>query len=401
MSSANFIKSPDKASGTQNSQQRHPSYAHATRAHPPIKESLISKDTDNTIRSRVWKVGGSPASCPSMFFDFTSRPENRAALLCYINECYPDNCGVRLHSDQSRRIVELFLPTSKQCEETSVTGITFDDGECILASKPISADTRLVHLQLSDLPFTTLDKLRLGLRKSLAPYGSLSDYGIFRDHASNLFMGRGYATLKIPANYKYKQLSHTIPWLTSDDSFHATWAEMPLHCLRCHTAGHATSACPRHPSRSRLCWTCGQPGHRAAQCTNRQVKPTPDTYHPPTSSSPSSYSVNSSNSDISMLSVDPSPFESHNDAIISDFIPDDQIDLKPQPPSPDRDAMVQHVEKRYPMSDHAKTIIASLSIPELERLCHTLKDQGKSLSSSTPTTLSSVSSLSKGNNDPT
>ncbi|KAJ8656674.1 hypothetical protein O0I10_007520 [Lichtheimia ornata] len=110
MSFAHPNKSPDKESGTRPISQR-PSYAAATRAPSSIRESLKTpKDRKLATHSNVWKVGGSPASCPSLFFDFTSRPESRSSLLRFVNTSIPKNVGACLHSDHSRRIVELFIP---------------------------------------------------------------------------------------------------------------------------------------------------------------------------------------------------------------------------------------------------------------------------------------------------
>ncbi|CDH49724.1 hypothetical protein RO3G_15710 [Lichtheimia corymbifera JMRC:FSU:9682] len=314
------------------------------------------------------------------------------------NTSYPNNCGVRLHNDHARRIVELFIPEYQDYITVNVKGISFPDGQRIVPSKPLSKDARLVHLRLSDLPFTTKDKLSSGMQTALSAYGNVLDFGIFRDSDSSLFMGRGYATLEITAQSGFDQLSHTISWPDSDDRFHATWAEMPLHCLRCHSPGHATSSCPQHPARSRVCWSCGQKGHRAANCFNRRSKPVPSTTP---IKSPSALSVTSQSSDVSMLNLDPSPIENHNDNIISDFIPDDFNDNTPAPKPQPQSSLQDYIIQTYPMSDHAQNIIASLPPLILEQLSATLKQQGKPLVSSTPPSSRSLgSSSSMRNHDP-
>ncbi|CDH54831.1 predicted protein [Lichtheimia corymbifera JMRC:FSU:9682] len=94
MSFAQTNKSPDKVSGNQNRQQRL-SYANVTsanssvRTHSPTRESLKATTHDDSVHSNVWKAGGSPASCSSLFFDLTSRSENRSTLLCHINASFP------------------------------------------------------------------------------------------------------------------------------------------------------------------------------------------------------------------------------------------------------------------------------------------------------------------------
>ncbi|CDH49243.1 hypothetical protein RO3G_15710 [Lichtheimia corymbifera JMRC:FSU:9682] len=344
MSSQNFTKSPDKETGLQYRPQRI-SYAKATRSPSLIRECLKQpKDRKYGIHSNVWKVGGSPASCPSLFFDFTSRPEHRSEILRFINTSFPGNCGVRLHSDHSRRIVELFIADDNVYVEAQFRGIRFPDDQRILPSKPISPDARLVHLQLSDLPFTTKDKLSHGLQNALSDYGNVLDYGILRDHDSHLLMGKGYATLELNAKSGIVPLRHTVPWPNTDDQFHVTWAEMPLQYLLCHRAGHPSSSCSNRVTRSRVCWSCGQTGHRAAKCFNRKSKPDSSnatTSHVP--QSPSTQSANSQTSDISMLKLDLSPIESHNDNIINEYTPDDFDDNMPLPTPQSTSSLLRYI----------------------------------------------------------
>ncbi|KAJ8657165.1 hypothetical protein O0I10_006809 [Lichtheimia ornata] len=396
MSSANSIKSPDKETGTQSRPQR-PSYAKvtsthsSTRTHSPTRDSLKATVHDNTVHSNVWKAGGSPASCTSLFFDFTSRSENRATLLCHINASFPNNCGARLHSDHARRIVELFIDDSNVYQKACTSGLVFKDGMRILPSVPLPADSCLIHLRLSSLPFTSRDKLTDGICKALSPFGDVLDYGILRDHDSNLFMGHGYATLNVSSSKQSSSLSHKISWPNSEDWFYATWAEMPLHCLHCHKSGHSKSSCPTHPSRNRPCWSCGQNGHRAAKCPNHRpiVKPTID---PPMSpSSSTSTATSSQSSDVSMFSTDISPIEAHNDMIISNHISEPTNDKllsnsSAAPPSPH---FINLLLQQFPMSDEAKEIIRTTPVPILSTLHTKLCDQGKRFP---PTTITSNSS---------
>ncbi|KAJ8663432.1 hypothetical protein O0I10_000673 [Lichtheimia ornata] len=401
MSSQNLTKSPDKETGTQYRPQRL-SYAKVTsthssaRTHSPTRDSLKATAHDNSLHSNVWKAGGSPASCTSLFFDFTSRSENRSQLLCHINESFPNNCGVRLHSDHARRIVELFIDDSNVYQKACTSGLVFKDGVRILPSVPLPADSRLIHLRLSNLPFTSRDKLTDGIYKALLPFGDVLDYGILRDHDSKLFMGHGYATLNVSGSKQSSSLTHTISWPNSEDWFYATWAEMPLHCLHCHKSGHSMSSCPTHPSRYRPCWSCGQNGHRAAKCPNRRpivVKPIND---PPMSPS-SSVSTAASHSDVSMLSTDYSPLEAHNDMIISTHI----TESSPEKPSaksskaPTPPESIDRMLTTFPMSDEAKEIIRSLHLSSFTTLYFKLKSRGKLFpSSATPSNSSgSVSSM--------
>ncbi|KAJ8662463.1 hypothetical protein O0I10_002158 [Lichtheimia ornata] len=405
MSSPNFTKLPDKETGTQNSQHR-PSYANVTsthssaRTHSPLRVSLKPTAHDNAVHSNVWKAGGSPASCSSLFFDFTSRTENRATLLCHLNTSFPNNCGVRLHSDHSRRIVELFIDDSNVYQKARTSGLAFKDGMRILPSVPLPADSCLVHLRLSNLPFTSRDKLTDGICKALSSFGDVLDYGILRDHDSNLFMGHGYATLNVSDAKQSSSLSHKISWPNSEDWFYATWAEMPLHCLHCHKSGHSLSSCPTHPSRYRPCWSCGQNGHRAAKCPNRRTIVKPINV-PPMSPSSSISTAASQSSDVSMLSTDYSPLEAHNDMIISNHITESSTE-KPSAKSSKAPASPESIDRMvtsFPMSDEAKEIIRSLRSPSFTTLYFKLQTKGKRFPPSTDPSNSSGSVSSMRLND--
>ncbi|KAJ8661980.1 hypothetical protein O0I10_002311 [Lichtheimia ornata] len=396
MSSPNATVLPDKETGTQPT-----SYARAARVRRPtaIRESLTSNALDKTTHSNVWKVGGSPASCPSLFFDFTSRNENRTTLLRHITESYPDNCGARLHSDHSRRIVELFIDDSSLYEKACKHGLQFSDGSRIIPTRPLAEDSRIINIRLSKLPFTSREKLAHGIQQALLPFGKIQDYGILRDHDSHLFMGHGYATLDVSASIDFLPLTHTIAWPNSADFFYATWAEMPLHCLHCHRSGHSISSCPSHPSRNRLCWSCGQPGHRAAKCSNhRTLTPTSNNKSPlpPSPPSPTLSSAYSHNSDVSMLSDDLSNREAHNDQIIVDFIP-------PQPNTDPNAKPITASQRRllnqlFPISDEARAITESLTSVSYNKLYAALLQNGKKFRDSFP--FASGSASSSSHNDP-
>ncbi|KAJ8662339.1 hypothetical protein O0I10_002033 [Lichtheimia ornata] len=400
MSSANSIKSPDKETGTQSSTPPI-SYARAARVQRPtaIRESLTSNALDKTTHSNVWKVGGSPASCPSLFFDFTSRTENRSTLLRHISESYPDNCGARLHSDHSRRIVELFIDDSSLYEKACKNGLHFSDGSRILPTRPLSENAHIINIRLSNLPFTSREKLADGIRQALAPFGKILDHSILRDQDSHLFMGHGYATLNVSASLDFLPLTHTIAWPNSADFFYATWAEMPLHCLHCHRSGHSISSCPSHPSRNRLCWSCGQPGHRAAKCSyHRTPAPTnnKEPHVPPSPPSPTLSSAHSHDSDVSMHSDDLSNREAHNDQLIVDFIPP-QLNTDPNA-KPITGRQRRLLNRLFPISDEARTITETLTSVSYDRLYATLRHKGKAFPFSFSFASESVSSSS--HNDP-
>ncbi|KAJ8658316.1 hypothetical protein O0I10_005999 [Lichtheimia ornata] len=77
--------------------------------------------------------------------------------------------------------------------------------------------------------------------------------------------------------------------------------------------------------------------------------------------SPSSQ-FNSHSSDISMLKLDLSPIESHNDNIINEYTPDDFDKNMPLPTPQSTSSLLSHIHHTYPMSDQAKHITDTFSL---------------------------------------
>ena len=73
------------------------------------RQSLMHKETETvlsptdsdarkstrTILSNIWRVGSSPASVPSAFFDVSSRTEPLKRIISLVAQTFPDLCGAQ------------------------------------------------------------------------------------------------------------------------------------------------------------------------------------------------------------------------------------------------------------------------------------------------------------------
>ncbi|KAJ8662479.1 hypothetical protein O0I10_001439 [Lichtheimia ornata] len=135
MSSQNLTKLPDKETGTQNRPQRL-SYAKATRRPSLIRDSLKTPTgRKSATHSNVWKVGGSPA-CPSLFFDFTSRPNT--VLKYFVISTASFLTTVEYASTLITHVaLSNSLSPTKDYSKIKFMGISFPDNQCILPSIPL------------------------------------------------------------------------------------------------------------------------------------------------------------------------------------------------------------------------------------------------------------------------
>lgn len=141
----------------------------------PNIDATDSTKVGQLIYSRVWKVGGSPESAPSIFFDVSCRSERLAKVLSRINHQFPDNCGARTHREGPRVLVEVFFEDAGVLDSALTIGLKFDDGVCILPTRALSVDAKITKVRLSNLPFRDPTKLLEGLKQSLALYGRVLD----------------------------------------------------------------------------------------------------------------------------------------------------------------------------------------------------------------------------------
>lgn len=253
-------------------QKQRVSLMHAPSTTTPNIDPNDPSKVGHIVYSRVWKIGGSPNSIPSVFFDVSCRSERLVSVLNHLNQQFPNNCGARTHRERPRVLVGVYFEDSGDLESAVHTGLSFEGGVCILPAQALSHEAKITKVRLSGLPFMNTSKLLDGIKQSLSLYGRVIDCGIYRDAESGLLMGNGFAVLDrqpIPGHQAFNDLSHTVQWLTGDDCVYATWAAMALHCSRCHQQGHHVRNCPTNPRNTRACWSCGRVGHLSYDCPSK------------------------------------------------------------------------------------------------------------------------------------
>ena len=253
------------------------------------RQSLMHKETETVlsptdsdarkstriILSNIWRVGGSPASVPSVFFDVSSRTETLKRILSLVAQTFPDNCGAEAVREGPRVLIELYLESPTELERAITQGLPFKNNVIIKACKALADQSQIKKVRLSKLPFMNETKLVAGILQSLSLYGHVLDCGIYKDADSGLFMGNGFAILdrqSVANEQPYSEMAHVIPWCTTIDRCYATWATMPLTCSLCHTAGHSVATCPQGRAATRTCWTCGTSGHISRDCPEKNTK---------------------------------------------------------------------------------------------------------------------------------
>ncbi|CDH53911.1 hypothetical protein RO3G_07566 [Lichtheimia corymbifera JMRC:FSU:9682] len=223
------------------------------------------------IHSHVFRRGRSPGS---IFFDVSSRSGTVKDILKMLTEQYNHVNGVLVHREGPRVIVEAYFNTQEEYARALSCGLEFPQQTFVRGSAGITGDAIVKKIRLTHLPFMDLEKLKAGLHSTMAMYGQVLDVGINRDETTNLFMGNGFAVLNvapIEGEQDFLPLGHHIAWEGDENNLiYATYADMPLHCSRCHDAGHGVKDCPLRRSQMRECWNCGARGHLSYNCPRKK-----------------------------------------------------------------------------------------------------------------------------------
>ncbi|KAJ8658059.1 hypothetical protein O0I10_006330 [Lichtheimia ornata] len=223
------------------------------------------------IHSHVFRRGRSPGS---IFFDVSSRSGTLKDILKLLTEQFHHVNGVLVHREGPRVVLEAYFNTQEESARALTRGLEFPQQTFVRGTAGITGDAIVKKIRLTHLPFMDLEKLKAGLHATMAMYGQVLDVGINRDETTNLFMGNGFAVLNvapIEGEQDFLPLGHHIAWEGDENNLiYATYADMPLHCSRCHDAGHGVKDCPLRRSQMRECWNCGARGHLSYNCPRKK-----------------------------------------------------------------------------------------------------------------------------------
>ncbi|EPB83935.1 hypothetical protein HMPREF1544_09325 [Mucor circinelloides 1006PhL] len=157
-------------------------------------------------------------------------------------------------------------------------GIMLSDNTFIKGFPSYSADSSIVRLTLSGLPFLQLPLLKAALKSWLTRFGEVLDYGLSKK--DGYYVGGGYATIAIPTGKPCSQdpcpmdhdhfvpLQREVSWEEDDGDLRKillTWDAMPDYCRCCGSSDHCRADCPDRLSWLK-CFNCNQPGHEWKHC---------------------------------------------------------------------------------------------------------------------------------------
>ncbi|KAI7847800.1 hypothetical protein BDC45DRAFT_451287, partial [Circinella umbellata] len=91
--------------------------------------------------------------------------------------------------------IEVYFEKSEEIETALITGLNFKNGVLIKPCRTLSSNANITKIRLSKLPFMPPTKLLEGIATTLNIYGHAFDCGIYRDAASGIFIGTGFAVL--------------------------------------------------------------------------------------------------------------------------------------------------------------------------------------------------------------
>ena len=196
-------------------QKHRQSMMHQETATVLTSDDTVALKTTRIILSNIWRVGGSPASEPSVFFDVSSRTEPLKRILSLVSQTFPNNCGAETIREGPRVLIELYLDDPVEIDRALHQGLlTFKNNVITKACRALQDHAQIKKVRLSKLPFMNEKKLEAGILQSLRLYGHVLDCGIYKDADSGLFMGNGFAILDrqpVANEQPYSDMTHIIP----------------------------------------------------------------------------------------------------------------------------------------------------------------------------------------------
>ncbi|KAI8636570.1 hypothetical protein BD408DRAFT_326933, partial [Parasitella parasitica] len=172
----------------------------------------------------------------------------------------------------------LWAPHSASYNTIVKEGIMLSDNTFIKGFPSYSADSSIVRLSLSGLPFLQLPILKKDLVKRLQRFGKVLDFGLSKK--DGYYVGGGYATIELPTekpchgtacivdHVHHESLQREIIWDEDDEDFRKvllSWDAMPDFCRLCGSSKHCRADCPDLKSWLK-CYNCNHTGHIWKNC---------------------------------------------------------------------------------------------------------------------------------------
>lgn len=266
-----------------NQRKRPKSYAQAVTATTRVSllhSHIIPPDVEdeqtlNTLNTRVYKPSRTKGA---YLFDITPCKKQYTDLqsMLLLKDQHPNVHACVPLSDGDQRYLEVYVTKENDTNDILYQGIIFKELKLqVLPCKAIDDSAKILKLKLTHIPLQTKNEVVAGLQTSLAIFGKILDVGINTEPSTGFFMGTGYAVLDryqsetISPEEKFQDLHHKINWCEDEnESFRATWNNMPMWCRYCHKDGHTKFDCKDAKARI-LCYACHEKGHRSFECPRK------------------------------------------------------------------------------------------------------------------------------------
>lgn len=206
--------------------------------------------------TRVCRLASGPL--PSLFYDITAAGVNEIDFMLASRPLFPDGVGIALtkHKEGSRLLYEITVSSAAVAEVACTTDLLIIGGKILPASRALDCDSKVLRVNLSNIPHLSQSEVIDGLLKSLQPYGCVLELHLFvTDHGARS-KGKGYVYLELmsPRQRASKTLAHRLPWHYGNAMLHARWHRVGLYCGYCYADWHAKAVCPE--LKNYLCYDC-------------------------------------------------------------------------------------------------------------------------------------------------
>ncbi|CEP08993.1 hypothetical protein, partial, partial [Parasitella parasitica] len=179
----------------------------------------------------------------------------------------------------------LWAPSTASYNKIVNEGIMLSDNTFIKGFPSYPADSSIVRITMSGLPFLPLPILKSELKEWLSRFGEVLDYGLSKK--DGYYVGGGYATIAIPPGKPCKQypclrdhthfdpLERAVSWQEADGELRKillTWDAMPDYCRVCGSSEHCRADCPDRYKWLK-CYNCHKIGHECRHCPRNNEAP--------------------------------------------------------------------------------------------------------------------------------
>lgn len=144
---------------------------------------------------------------------FTQAYYNGKPIISYLREQYPDAIGIRFGITTGyyrKDYVEIAFESDSASKQALLKKFDITEGfnvNSICVSKPLPKNSKVIHIDISEIPFQKSADIHKLLVELFLRYGDILKMGIKVSQQGRWFTGCGYITLNVDGSIgKYKEL---------------------------------------------------------------------------------------------------------------------------------------------------------------------------------------------------